>query len=91
MTKAKKRIRKDDVPPSDDDLESRETNTQLFKSYQQLEKATRCEAHSGHCFVSHSGGIDNHRRLDHAEMTWCQWAKKMARPPTFDSGEAWCI
>ncbi|KAM6497032.1 hypothetical protein JOM56_007505 [Amanita muscaria] len=73
---SKKRTRKDDVPPSVDHVDS-ETSTQ-FKSFEQLEAATRCELHHGHCFVSRTGGFDNHRRLDHSEMTL--WAKKIERP-----------
>ncbi|KAM6501941.1 hypothetical protein JOM56_001918 [Amanita muscaria] len=71
---SKKQTRKDDVPPSVDHVDS-ETSTQ-FKSFEQLEAATRCESHHGHCFVSRTGGFDNHHRLDHSEMTL--WAKKIS-------------
>ncbi|KAG1777587.1 hypothetical protein EV702DRAFT_945908, partial [Suillus placidus] len=69
-TKAKKRTRKDDIPPASSD----ENPTQL-KAYKQLESQIRCELHHGHCFVNCTSGYDNHCRLDHAEMTL--WAKKI--------------
>ena len=69
-SKAKKRTREDDIPPSPSDGDA----TQL-KAYKQLEGHTRCELHRGHCFVDRTSGYDNHRRLDHAEMTL--WAKKI--------------
>ncbi|KAG1746510.1 hypothetical protein EDB19DRAFT_1631718 [Suillus lakei] len=69
-TKAKKRTRADDIPPASSD----EDVTQL-KAYKQLESQIRCELHHGHCFVDRTSGYDNHRRLDHAEMTL--WAKKI--------------
>lgn len=57
-------------PPSPDG----ETATQL-KAYKQLESTIRCELHRGHCYIDHTSGHDNHRRLDHSEMTL--WAKKI--------------
>ncbi|KAG1717969.1 hypothetical protein EDB19DRAFT_1838835 [Suillus lakei] len=69
-TKAKKRTCADDIPPASSD----EDVTQL-KAYKQLESQIRCELHHGHCFVDCTSGYDNHRRLDHAEMTL--WAKKI--------------
>ncbi|KAG1878157.1 hypothetical protein F4604DRAFT_1522967, partial [Suillus subluteus] len=68
-TKAKKRTREDDIPPAID-----EDSTQL-NAYKQLECHIRCELHHGHCFIDHTSGYDNHRHLDHAEMTL--WAKKI--------------
>ncbi|KAG1740559.1 hypothetical protein EDD22DRAFT_738811, partial [Suillus occidentalis] len=69
-TKANKRTCADDIPPASSD----EDVTQL-KAYKQLESQIRCELHHGHCFVDRMSGYDNHRRLDHAEMTL--WAKKI--------------
>ena len=69
-SKAKKRTREDDIPPTP----SGEMVMQL-KSYRQLESAIRCELHRGHCFVDRTSGHDNHRRLSHEEMTL--WAKKI--------------
>jgi hypothetical protein len=69
-TKPKKRTREDDVPPASSD----EHPTQL-KAYKQLESQIRCKLHHGHCFIDCTSGYDNHRRLDHAEMTL--WAKKI--------------
>jgi len=66
----RKRRREDDIPPDT----STENDTQL-KAYKQLESAIRCELHHGHCFVDRTGSIDNHRCLDHSEMTL--WAKKI--------------
>jgi len=68
--KTKKRTREDDIPPAPSD----EDTTQL-KAYKQLESQIRCELHCGHCFVDRTSGYDNHRRLNHAEMTL--WAKKI--------------
>ncbi|KAG1837557.1 hypothetical protein DFJ58DRAFT_626668, partial [Suillus subalutaceus] len=52
--------------------------------------------HHGHCFIDRASGYDNHRHLDHAEMTL--WAKKIVlghatiyNPPhclNFDHGPA---
>ncbi|KAG1882071.1 hypothetical protein F4604DRAFT_1536680, partial [Suillus subluteus] len=72
-TKAKKRTCEDDIPPAID-----EDSTQL-KAYKQLECHIRCELHHGHCFIDCTSGYDNHRRLDHAEMTL--WAKKITPSP----------
>ncbi|KAG1742267.1 uncharacterized protein EDB91DRAFT_1028277, partial [Suillus paluster] len=69
--KPKKKTRKDDVPPSPSD----EDTTQL-KAYKQLESQIRCELHCGHCFIDRTSGCDNHRHLNHAEMTL--WAKKIS-------------
>ncbi|KAF8876599.1 hypothetical protein CPB84DRAFT_1828973 [Gymnopilus junonius] len=69
--KAAKRKREDDIPPE----HSEELDTQLG-AYKQLEAILRCELHHGHCFVDRTNGMDNHRRLSHAEMTL--WAKKMS-------------
>ena len=67
----KKRSRQDDIPPA---LDGKDNSTQ-HKAYNQLERATQCEAHRGHCFIDRVNGLDNHRRLDHAQMTL--WAKKI--------------
>ena len=66
-----KRRREDDIPlPIIDTKHLAET--QAFK---QLEATIKCEAHKGHCLVDHTGGRDNHRRLNFVEMT--QWAQKI--------------
>jgi hypothetical protein len=67
-----KRRHEDDIPPPVDER----VRTQYY-AYKQLKAALKCEAHRGHCFVDCSGGCDNHRRLDHQEMT--MWAKKIVR------------
>ncbi|KIL54471.1 hypothetical protein M378DRAFT_92481 [Amanita muscaria Koide BX008] len=89
-TKSKKRSHQDDIPPEADGKD-----TQL-KAYNQLECTIRCEAHHGHCFIDCVNGLDNHQRLDHAQMTL--WAKKISlgqatiyNPPhclNFDHGPA---
>ena len=56
-------------------MESDNEHSAQYSAYKQLEEATRCEAHHGHCHVSRKGGSDNHYRLSHQEMTL--WAKKM--------------
>ncbi|KAG1765170.1 hypothetical protein EV702DRAFT_943726, partial [Suillus placidus] len=55
-TKAKKRTRKDDIPPASSDK-----NPTQLKAYKQLESQIRCELHHGHCFVDRTSGYDNHR------------------------------
>jgi hypothetical protein len=62
---------KDDIPPAETDDE----NNVQYAAYKQLEEATQCEAHHGHCYITRKGGSDNHYRLSHQEMTL--WAKKM--------------
>jgi len=71
--KAGKRKRDEDIPPELDG----EQSSQL-KSYKMLESTLRCETHSGHCFVTRQGGVDNHYRVDHSEMAL--WSKKMVMP-----------
>ncbi|KIM91128.1 hypothetical protein PILCRDRAFT_1331 [Piloderma croceum F 1598] len=70
-SKTKKRTREDNIPPTP----SEENATQL-KSYKQLESAIRCELHHGHCFINRTSGHNNHRHLNHSEMTL--WAKKIS-------------
>ena len=67
-----KHTRREDIPPP---VESDDEHSVQYSAYKQLEEATRCEAHHGHCNVSRKGGSDNHYRLSHQEMTL--WAKKM--------------
>ncbi|EGO04513.1 hypothetical protein SERLA73DRAFT_148987 [Serpula lacrymans var. lacrymans S7.3] len=47
----------------------------ILKAFKQLEKATQCELHQGHCFIDGPSGRDVHCRLGHDEMTL--WAKKI--------------
>ena len=67
--KLRKRSHQDDIPP-----DIKDDSTQL-KAYNQLECTIRCEAHCGHCYIDRVNGLDNHRRLDHAQMSL--WAKKI--------------
>ncbi|TFK57875.1 hypothetical protein BDN72DRAFT_907365 [Pluteus cervinus] len=80
----KKRSREDDIPPP--------TPTELIpqvRAFKQLDQATRCEKHRGHCHVDKDiNNVEVHRRLDHALMN--KWAAQMARgkvgwrrPPTY--------
>ncbi|EGN96715.1 hypothetical protein SERLA73DRAFT_154179 [Serpula lacrymans var. lacrymans S7.3] len=42
----------------------------ILKAFKQLEKATQCELHQGHCFIDRPSGRDVHRHLSHDEMTF---------------------
>ena len=56
-------------------MESDNENNGQYVAYKQLSEETQCEAHHGHCHITHQGGSDSHYRLLHQEMTL--WAKKM--------------
>ncbi|KAI0089837.1 hypothetical protein BDY19DRAFT_905570 [Irpex rosettiformis] len=66
-----KRKREDDIPPTPEV----DTPSQL-KSFRQLEAATRCDKHDGHCYLERNMSGETHRSLDHSEMTL--WAKKIS-------------
>ncbi|KAH9166184.1 hypothetical protein EDB89DRAFT_1910890 [Lactarius sanguifluus] len=48
----------------------------VHQAFKELDIKLKCEAHKGHCFVDHSGGCDNHKRLDHRDLT--VWAQQIA-------------
>ncbi|EGO22327.1 hypothetical protein SERLADRAFT_440352 [Serpula lacrymans var. lacrymans S7.9] len=75
VSKGKKRSRTEDIPPPLSD----EMSSQL-KAFKQLEKATQCELHQGHCFIDRPSGRDVHRHLSHDEMTFTQPRQKCPSP-----------
>ncbi|KAF8274612.1 hypothetical protein EI94DRAFT_1561097 [Lactarius quietus] len=62
---------------SDDPPLVKEEVQSQFAAFKQLEATIKCEAHKGHCFMECLGGRDNHRCLNHQEMTL--WAQAIVR------------
>ncbi|KAH9161479.1 hypothetical protein EDB89DRAFT_1913865 [Lactarius sanguifluus] len=66
-----KRRRQDDIPPP-----MTAEQWAVHQAFKELDIKLKCEAHKGHCFVDRSGGCDNHKRLDHRDLT--VWAQQIA-------------
>ncbi|KAH9025883.1 hypothetical protein EDB85DRAFT_2149506 [Lactarius pseudohatsudake] len=66
-----KRRCQDNIPPA-----MTAEQRAVHQAFKELDITLKREAHKGHCFVDRSGGRDNHKRLDHRDLT--VWAQQIA-------------